>query len=217
MTLPYLAGCVSYGIFTYLGLVYRGDIARVLFNATGANENMIYGWLSFVGALFLTAVASVAIASIVGAISMDRIVELSLEECGIKITQPLSMSYALSSIWRGLKDAFFQIVVTSVFTFIFLILLIFPPLAFISSVLWIFSLGYSLYDRVLSVIGVGAQRRFILVKHHYWETIFVGALFGAAMLIPFGGIIFFPFLLRAASINTGNWPEAGEWKNSKPC
>lgn len=211
MTLPYLAGCVSYGVFTYLGLIYRSDIARVLFNATGANENMVYGWLSFIGALFITAIASVSIATIVGAISMDRIVELSLEECGIKLEQPLSLSYALRSVGRGLKDAFFQLFITTLFTLVFLVLLIFPPLAFLSSILWIFSLGYSLYDRVLSIIGLGAKRRLMLVRKHYWEAIFLGGLFGVTMLVPFGGIIFFPFLLRAAAINAGNWNEAKEW------
>lgn len=213
MTLPYISGCVSYGVFTYLGLVYRGDIARVLFNATGANENMVYGWLSFIGALFLTAVASIAIASIVGAISMDRIVELSLEECNIKISQPFSLQYALQALWRGLKDAFFQIVVTSIFTVIFLILLIFPPLAFVSGILWLYSLGYSVYDRVLSIIGVAASKRFSLVRKHYWESLLIGGLFGAAMLVPFGGIIFFPFLLRATAINVGAWSEAAEWRS----
>lgn len=207
MTLPYLSGAVSYGLVAYLGLIHRGDIARVLFGATGANENMIYGWLSFLGALFLTAIPAIAIAMIVGAFSLDRIIELSLAEVNLQVDSPSGFKFLLISIWRGVKDAAFQLSVTIVFTLLFLVLWIFPPIAFISGAIWIISLGYSLYDRVLSLLGLPGKKRLFMCKNHIWELSFVGILFAISMLLPFGGIIFIPFLLRAAAINIGHWAE----------
>ena len=204
---------IKWGILLFvLSLIgvfwWREDIANFIAQPSAGWLHVLISWSFVLCGIVLSGIAAVFGIAIGGVFYFDRLATRLLIRRGV-VDAAADTSLVVETS-RQLLFLFVRILLSIVWVLLFVVSLLFPVLTLIVTIFGVALLGLDVYSSPLAILRNHPSCRWpyslwsVLYRHPI-DTLAVGLLFSAALLIPLGGLLFVPVLYSFAVERLARW------------
>lgn len=207
--IPWSIGVVCFFASTWFLLSYRDDIVLFFVNDLETWLGQTLRWIMLVLNIVISAIVAVVSMAALGAVFIQKFIEIVLSEHGVEVPQYDSWSQILKSALRCLRQELARLSILAVLAVVLAmlsLLWILQPVVVLAAV---FIAGYNILDMPLSVLEMPLGRRFAVAKRHWPVTGALGIIFAPLLVIPLVGVFFAPAAYYVACERLAAWHRNG--------
>ncbi|MGI6524198.1 MAG: EI24 domain-containing protein [Bdellovibrionota bacterium] len=214
LLVPYLIGAATFITTLWLGVDYRNDLAALIVSPESW-WYQILSWLAVVISFFISTLISIVVILLIAETFIEFFLTKAFPLYGFTFPDtPFSLKALTTSTLAALGNDFKRIIMIIILTVITIICSFIPILLFIPPIITAFLAGFDLFNLSLNILEMPFKERRRLIRTHLIEVISLGATLLLFLLIPLGGILFFPAAYLVALKRLSVWEEMQPYKNS---